>query len=638
MTMLDGMRRHKGWLKWSLGLVCLAFVFLYVPGLVDQTAIPGTPDEVLARVGDHEITVFEFQQIYRQQLQNYQLQSGGEITEELLRSLGIDRQILTQLIDEYAALSEATRLGLSVTDAEVRETIVTLPSFQENGAFIGEARYRELLTFQNPPMTTSQFEEDIRASIMLQRLQTAVTDWITVSDDEIAVEHRRRDERVKVDVIAFRSDDYRDQVDASDEDIQLLYTDESASYQVPEKRKLRFLLVDQSAIFDSITPTDQEVQEYYDINMSQYSTPGQVRARHILLRVEDDTDEAAVEARAAELTAELRDGGDFDTLAREHSDDEGTAPQGGDLGLFGRGRMVPEFEAVAFDMEVTEISDPVRSPFGFHIIQVTEKQEEATQPLAEARDGIVNTLKQERASSRAAALATAIAAEVSTPADLDTAAAARGFEVQETGFAAPGEPILGLGLASAVTSRAFQLQPGEVDGPIGTPTGPAFITVVDRQDPYIPPLDEVRDQVRENVIRRKALTLAQAEAAEAAARLKDAEDFVAAAEEAELAVGSSDLIARGTALPEVGVNAAAEAIAFALPVGGVSDVIEAGDFAAIVHVAEREEAGDVASVEEALRDELRATRQNQFFSSYMTKVKEGLDIVINFAALDQLFT
>ena len=638
MTMLDGMRRHKGWLKWSLGLVCLAFVFLYVPGLVDQTAIPGTPDEVLARVGDHEITVFEFQQIYRQQLQNYQLQSGGEITEEVLRSLGIDRQILTQMIDDYAALSEATRLGLSVTDAEVRETIVTLPSFQENGAFIGEARYRELLTFQNPPMTTSQFEEDIRSSIMLQRLQTAVTDWITVSDDEIAVEHRRRDERVKVDVIAFRSDDYRDQVDASDEDIQLLYTDESASYQVPEKRKLRFLLVDQSAIFDSITPTDQEVQEYYDINMNQYSTPGQVRARHILLRVEDDTDEAAVEARAAELTAELRDGGDFDALAREHSDDEGTAPQGGDLGLFGRGRMVPEFEAVAFDMEVTEISDPVRSPFGFHIIQVTEKQEEATQPLAEARDGIVTTLKQERASSRAAALATAIAAEVSTPADLDTAAAARGFEVQETGFAAPGEPILGLGLASTVTSRAFQLQPGEVDGPIGTPTGPAFITVVDRQDPYIPPLDEVRHQVRENVIRRKALTLAQAEAAEAAARLKDAEDFVAAAEEAELAVGSSDLIARGTALPEVGVNAAAEAIAFALPVGGVSDVIEAGDFAAIVHVAEREEAGDVASVEEALRDELRATRQNQFFSSYMTKVKEGLEIVINFAALDQLFT
>jgi peptidyl-prolyl cis-trans isomerase D len=637
MTMLDGMRRHKGWLKWSLALVCLAFVFLYVPGLVDQTAIPGTPDEILAQVGEHEITVFEFQQIYRQQLQNYQLQSGGEITEEVLRSLGIDRQILSQMIDEYAELSEATRLGLSVTDAEVRDQIVTLPAFQENGTFIGEARYRQLLTFQNPPITTAQFEKDIRASIMLQRLQSAITDWITVSDEEIAEEHRRRNERVKVDVIAFRSDDYRDEVEVSDEDIELLYSEESASYQVPEKRKLRFLLVDESAIFDSITPTDQEVQEYYDINASQYSTPGQVRARHILLRVEDDGDEAAVETQAAALTEQLRGGADFAALAREQSDDEGTAPQGGDLGLFGRGRMVPEFEAAAFDMAVTEISDPVRSPFGFHVIEVTEKQEEATQPLAEARDGIVNTLKQERASSRAAALATAIAADVTTPADLDRAAAARGFEVQETGFAAQGEPILGLGLASAVTSRAFQLEPGVVDGPIATPAGPAFITVVDRQDPYVPALDEVRDRVRENVIRRKALTLAQEQAAKAAEQLQGAEDFVAAAEEAELAVGSSDLIPRGSALPEVGVNAAAEAIAFALPVGGVSDVIEVGNFAAIMHVAEREEAGDVAAAEETLRSELRATRQNQFFSSYMTKVKEGLAIVINFAALDQLF-
>ena len=638
MTMLDGMRRHKGWLKWSLGLVCLAFVFLYVPGLVDQTSVLGTPNDILAQVGEHEITVFEFQQIYRQQLQNYQLQSGGEVTEDVLRSLGIDRQILSQMIDEHAALSEAQRLGLSVTDAEVREQIVTYPSFQEDGAFIGEARYRELLTFQNPPLTTVQFEEDIRNSLMLQRLQTAITDWIAVSDAEVAEEHRRRNERVKVDVIAFRGDDYRDDVGVSDEDVQLLYSQESLNYQVPEKRKLRFLLVDQSAIFDSITPTDQEIHDYYDFNMDRYSTPAQVRASHILLRIEGE-DEAAVEARAAELAELARDGADFAELATAHSDDEATASQGGDLGRFGRGQMVPEFEAVAFDMAADEISDPVRSPFGFHVIKMTEKQAESTQTIEEVRGGIVGTLKQERAAARAAALATAIAAEVSTPADLDTAAAARGLEVQETGFAASGEPILGLGLASEVTARAFQLQLGEVDGPIGTPTGPTFITVVDRQDPYIPPLDEVRDRVREDVIRRKALTLARARAAEAAARLQDAEDFVAAAEETELSVGSSDLIARGSAFPEVGVNAAVEAIAFALPVGGVSDVIEAGSYAAIVHVADREEAGadDLAASEETLRDQLRTVRQNQFFSSYMTKVKEGLNIVINFAAFDQIF-
>ena len=637
MTMLDGMRRHKGWLKWSLGLVCLAFVFLYVPEFVDQTAVTGAPTDVLVEVGDYEITVFEFRQVYLQQLQNYRLQTGGEITEDVLRSLGIDRQILQQMIDEYAGLSEAERLGLEVSDAEVRKQILTLPAFEENGQFIGEARYRQLLQFQNPPLTTSQFEEDIRNSIVLERLQAAVTDWITVTEEEIVEEHRRRNERVQVEVVAVRADDYRDEVEATDEDIQLLYSQESLDYQVPEKRKLRFLLVDEAAIFDSVAPTDEEIEEYYDINLSQYSTPGQVRASHILLRTEGQ-DEAEVGTRAAELAAEARGGADFAELAKQFSQDEGTAPQGGDLGLVGRGRMTPEFESAAFALDVDEISDPVKSAFGFHVIKVVEKQEEATQPLEAVRETIENTLKQERASARSSALAQAIAAEVSTPEDLERAAAARGFEVQESGFAALGEPILGLGLATDVTVRAFQMDQGDVAGPLPTPTGPAFVTVVDRQEPYLPTLDEVRDDVRENVIRRKALTLAQERAAEAVATLKEAEDFRAAAEAAELTVGASDLVTRGSALPEVGLSPAVDAVAFTMPVGSVSDVIEAGNIAAVVHLVERTEvtATELERDRESLRNELRLTRQNQFFSAYMTKVKEQLRIDINLAALEQV--
>ena len=133
MTMLDGMRRHKGWLKWSLALVCLAFVFLYVPPLMQPAPeLTGGMTDVLARVGDHEITVGEFRAIYLRQLQNYQAQSGGEITTEILQSMGIDRQLLQQVIDEYAALAEADRLGVTVSDAEVRERIVSLPSFLQN--------------------------------------------------------------------------------------------------------------------------------------------------------------------------------------------------------------------------------------------------------------------------------------------------------------------------------------------------------------------------------------------------------------------------------------------------------------------------------------------------------------------------
>jgi peptidyl-prolyl cis-trans isomerase D len=636
MTMLDGMRRHKGWLKWSLGLVCLAFVFVYVPEFGDQTSVQTLPTSVLAQVGNHEITVAEFRRIYQRQIQEYRLQAGGELSDELLRSLGVDRQLLQQMIDEYTALSEAERLGIVATDAEVRQRIVSLPAFQESGQFIGEQRYRRVLQVQNPPLSTTEFEEDIRRGIIIERLQAAVTQWVSVSNEEVEDEHRRRNEKVRVNVVAFRGDDYRDEIEVTDADIEEFYENESLVYQVPEKRKLRFLLIDQTALADAITPTEAEIQEYYDFNASRYVTPGRVRASQILLRIGDE-DEAAVEARAAELTAQARDGADFAGLVRAHSDDEATIEQGGDLGTFGRGRMVPEVEGPAFAMGVDEVSDPTKSPLGYHVIKVTEKQEELTQPLTEVRETIINTLKQERAAARATALAQAIAAEVSVPEDLDRAAASRGLEIQESAFAGPGEPILGLGLSGEVSSRAFQLDEGEVDGPIGTSVGPAFVTVLDRQDPYVPPLDEVRTQVRDDVLRRRALTLAQERANDVAGSLQEADDFVAAAEASGLAVGSSELLARGGAFPEVGVNSAIEAVAFALPVGGISDVIEAGSMAAIVHVVERESVTpeQLGNDRVDLRYELLQGRQAKFYQAYLANAASELPINIDLAALQE---
>ena len=639
MTMLDRMRRHKAWLKWSLGLVVVAFVAL-VPGVgMSPMGDDALPADVLARVGTYEVTLQQFRQVYLRQLQAYRLQTGGEISEEVLRSLGVDRQILQQLIDEYAALAEADRLGLRVSDAEVRERILTLPAFQVDGRFVGEQQYRMVLQRQSPPISTAQFEEDVRKSILIERLQSAVTGWVSVSDAEVVDEHRRRNERVRVDVVAFRAEDYRDEVEATDADIELLYDEDALVYQVPEKRRLRFLLVDEAAIFDAITPGEDEVRGYYDTNLSQYQTPGQVRASHILLRIGED-DEAEVAARAASLAARARSGEDFAALAREFSEDEGTAASGGDLGTFGRGRMVPEFEAAAFSMTPGEVSDPVQSAFGYHVILVTEAEEEVTEPFEDVREAIANILKQERATSRARALAQAIAAEVSTPDDLDRAAAARGYEVQESGFAAPGEPILGLGLAREVSDRAFRMEPGEVAGPVPSPSGPAFVTVVATQDPYIPPLDEVRDDVRENVIRKKALTLAQERAAEAARALGEADDFQSAAEEAEYAVGSSDMVGRGAPLPGVGVSAAVEAVAFAMEPGTVSEPIETGGAVAVVHLVEREDASaeDLDVQRDRLRDQLVATRQGQFFTAYMTRVKERLAIDVDLAALERAFS
>ena len=637
MTMLDGMRRHKGWLKWSLGLVCLAFVFLYVPALVPQAPpLTGAVTDVIAQVGDREITVGEFRAVYLRQLQNYQTQSGGEITAEILQSMGIDRQILQQMIDEYAALQEAERLGVTVTDAEVRERVVSLPVFQQDGQFIGEQAYLQTLRAQSPPINAALFEEDIRQSLMLERLQAAVTDWITVTDDDLQREHVRRNEKIRVSAISFRADDFREGIEATDEDIAARYEQNASNYTVPEKRKLRFVLLDIPALKESFAPSDADVQSYYDFNIDRYTEPTTLRASHILLST-GGKDPAEVQAQAASIVAEARGGADFAELAQQHSEDEGTKQLGGDLGEIAPGQMTPEFEGAAFALEQGEISDPVTSLIGVHIIKATEKTGGTSQPLTEVRESIVDLLKQESADARASALAQAMAAEITTAAEMDTAARRRGYEPQETGFAAPGEPILGLGFSSEVTAQAFQLAPGQVAGPIQTPTGPAFVTVVDIQDPAVPPLEEVEARVRDDVVRQKAFTAAQTRAAEVATLLQAADDFAQAAEAEELDVSTSDAIARGGVVPGVGLNAAVEAVAFSLSAGETSDPVLTDTTAVLLHVHEREEAtaADLQATRETLRNELIAERQNQFFAAYMENAKTQILIDVDLNAFAQ---
>ena len=243
------------------------------------------------------------------------------------------------------------------------------------------------------------------------------------------------------------------------------------------------------------------------------------------------------------------------------------------------------------------------------------------------RESIVELLQQESADERAGAYAQAMADEITTAAEpptaMDAAARQRGFEPQETEFVSPGEPILGLGFSSEVTAVAFQLPQGQVAGPIQTLTGPAFVTVIGIQDPFVPPLEEVEARVRDDVIRKKAFAAAQERAAEVATLLQTAEDFTQAAETEELEVSTSDALTRGSAVPGVGLNAAVEAVAFSLSVGETSDPVLTGNSAVILHVHERHEAtaADFQATRETLRYDMIAERQSQFYAAYMENAK-----------------
>lgn len=639
MTMLDRMRRHKNWLKWSLGLVCLAFILFYIPAFLRPPGAGAGPYDVLARVEDRTITVADFQRVYFQQLDQYRTAYGASFNERLLRQLGIHRQLLQQLIDEQAALEEAERLGLRVTDEEVRQRILTLPAFLENGRFIGEARYRQLLRQQRPPLTPAEFEADLRRALVIEKLRGALTDWITVSDDEVDAEYRARNEQVKLELVAWTADALRGQVSVSDADLDPYFERHKERFRVPEKRRLRYLLIDVQALRSRVAVSPQDVERYYRDNLELFSTPEQIRASHILFKTEGK-DENAVRKTAEAVLAKAKAGADFAALARQYSEDEASRTRGGDLDFFGRGRMVPEFEEAAFRLQPGQISDLVKTQFGFHIIKVTDRRPATQRPLDEVRQQIVDELQWERAQAQADQLATAVSQEVNDPGDFDVVARRRGLTVQETGFFGRDELIPGLGPAAEIAAEAFALARGRVAGPLAAPRGYVFITVTAIQGPHLPKLEEVRDRVRDALVAEKARDLARRRAQAVAPTLKTAADFQKAARQAGLEPKTTDFIRRGTPLPDIGVSPAVDAVAFRLAPGQTSDPIETETGVVILRVTERKSVtpAELAKGRATLRAELLEGRRTRFFSAYMAKAKERMRIEINRQTFQQVMT
>ena len=642
MTMLDRMRRHKGWLKWSLGLVVLAFVVFYIPSFLDDpTAIGGMAGagEVIAEVDGEDLTAGEFRRRYNSQLQAYRSAYGANLNDQLLRQLGIEQQILQQMIDEQAALTEAQRQGIQVSDEELAQQIFSIPGLQENGRFVGEARYEQLLRSQVPPMTKGDFEESLRRSMMIDKLRAALTDWMALSDAEISREFTSRNEKVKLQVVALTADAFRDKVTVSDADVAAYFESHKAEYRMGEQRKVKMLLLDRDQVHAKTSVPVTDVQRAYNAAIGQYSTPEQIRASHILLNT-GGKDEAAVRKQAEDLLAQIKGGADFAELAKKVSEDVGSKVNGGDLDYFGRGRMVPEFETAAFAMEPGQVSDLVKTQYGFHIIKVVDKKPAVTRTLDEVRPQIEDQLKWERTDQQITARAAELAERIDDPSDLDTVARESGFTVTESGLFQREDPIPGLGVAPQVAIAAFELADNAVSEPLVSPRGTVFVTVVEKKDPYVPELTEVRDRVREDAIRTRAAELSRQRASEIAAALRSAGDFAAAAKAQGFVAKDTELVARESPLPDIGVSPEVDKVAFGLPAGGVSEPIATSDGTVIVRVLERDEVtpDELRQGKDAFREQLLTERRGRFFTAYMTKAKERMRIEVNNDVVRRLVT
>jgi peptidyl-prolyl cis-trans isomerase D len=627
MTMLDRMRRHRHWLKWSLALVVLSFIAFYIPNR--NRNLGAAAHEELATVNGETVTVSAYRRAYQQAVQMYRSAYGPNFNEQMLKQMGIEQQILRQLVDERAAVAEAKRLGLTVSDAEVAQRILAIPAFQQNGVFAGEEVYAQVLASQRPPLTKAEFEDSLRRSLLVDKLHATLTDWMTVSDEDVTAEFKRRNEKVKVDLVVLSADKLRGEVTVTDQDLSAWFDAHKENYRVGEKRKIKYLLIDLDQLRAKAVVAPADIEKYYRENQQEFTTPEQVRASHILIKTEG-RDDAAARAKAEELLKQARGGADFAALAKKNSEDEGSAKNGGDLDFFGRGRMAKEFEDAAFALQPGQISDVVKSPFGYHIIKVVDHKPAVTKSLNDVRQQISDRLAYERAQADAGVLAAQLTRELKAPGDLDRVAAAQKLPVQQSGFFLRDEPVAGLGPVPEITEQAFTAKSGTVVGPVTTARGVVFFTVVGSEPSRLPQLAEVKDKVRDDVTRQKARELTKTRAAGLAASLKGA-DFAKAAKAAGLDVKTSEFVTRGTAWPDVGISPALDQAVFSLAAGGVTAPVTTDAATVIAHVVERQDVNmqDLALAKDGLRQELENDKRSRFFGAYMVKARDRMKIEVD---------
>lgn len=634
MTMLDNMRRHKAWLKWSLGLVVVTFVLLYVPSFL-QTGGP-TANDTIATVDGRDVKAGDFRTMYAQQVDAYRQAYGANLNDQLLKQLGIEQRLIQQMIDEEAVLAEAKRLGLAVTDAEVKTRILRLPALQENGVFIGEARYRQMLDMQRPPLTPSKFEDQLRKQLLAEKVQAAVTGWVRVSDADVQKEYKSKSEKVKLELAVFNAAKFRDGIQPTDADLQAQFTAHTDQYQVGERRQVRFLSIDAQALRAKVTVTDAEILAQYNANVATYSTPEQVRVRHILLKT-DGKDDAKVKAAAEAILAKAKaPGADFAKLATQYTEDEGSKDKGGEYDFFGKGTMVKEFEDAAWALKKDEISGLVKTQFGYHIIKLLDKRDAQTKTLAEVKPQIDDQLRWTKAQAEAQKLSDEIAPQIKQASDIDRIATTRGLVVGDSGLFSREEPLAGLGFVPSVSAEAFAMKQGAVSGALKTDRGFAFITLAQIEAPHAPKLDEVKAKVREDVIRAKSVELAKAKALAVSTQGKA--NFAAAAKAAGVEVKKTELIGRGTALPDVGVSGVVDQAVFAVNQGDVTAPIATDSAVVVAHVLEKQ-AGTpegFATEKDGIRGTLLQQARQEFFASYMTKAKTKMKIAINESVVKQL--
>jgi peptidyl-prolyl cis-trans isomerase D len=600
-------------------LVALSMLTYLVPSYNTGGGSPS--DIIIAEIGKDTITTPEVQQVIQNNLRNQRLPPS-------LMPNYIP-QFINSMVTERALAYEAKRMGFKVSDADVAAAIpIFIPQLFEGGKFAGNDAYAAVLAQQN--LTIEQFEADVARQLLVKKLQDVALEGIVVTPQEIEQEYKRRNEKVKVEYVKIAPDKLRSEVQATPEELRQYYTTNKALYKVPEKRSLGILVIDQAKLEQTIQPTDADLLRTYNANKDSYRVPERVNIRHILLKTTDmnPQQEAAVKAKAEGLLKQIRGGADFAELAKKYSEDPGSASKGGEYDGVVRGQMVPEFEKAAFSLKPGQVSDLVKTQYGYHIIQVLSHEDARLKPFAEVKAQLTDEYRKQRVNDLMQTLSDkAEAALTKDPQHPEKVAADLGVQYVKAPDAAPGAALPVIGASRDFDDSVSMLKKGEVSQPVlVTGNKIALAVCTDVMPAHPAAFEEVQDKVREAVLKEKVNRLVDQKANQLAEKARaNGGDLQAAAKSMGLEVKTSAAVDRSGAVEGLG-SASVIPDAFTAAVGSIFGPISIPEAKAVGKVLEHIPAdmAGLAAQRAAIRDEIKNRKSQDRSVLFAEGVRQAL--------------
>jgi peptidyl-prolyl cis-trans isomerase D len=621
------MRKHAGsWLiKVLLGGIAITFIFW--GGYQATSRRSGR----VASVNGETIAVEEYRITYKRLIEQVQQRFGNNLDEEMVKSLQLPKQAINQLVDQMLMRQAATELDLRVSDEDLSRSIKSISAFQTAGVF--DPRLYKLVLDRNN-LSPESFEVSQRDSLLVEKLNNIITGSVKVSDDEAVEWYNWNNATVDLEFVVFEPDRYPDMA-VTEEEIQQYFEGAKDSYKTEPQLKVRYLNFEPRNYVAKVEIPEVEISEYYEEHPAEFQNPKTVEARHILIKVGQDAagEEAAkAKEKIEDVLKKAREGQDFAELAKQYSEGP-SKDKGGYLGSFKREAMVKPFTDKAFSMQAGEVSDPVRTRFGWHIIKVEKVNEATVSTLADAKDQIRKKLTDEYARQLAYDGAEFIFDATFEGDKLESVATENQLVVHTTDFfSSRGGPAKGIQNKEAFAKAAFELPEGEISEIQDFGDGYYLMEIIEKRPALIPELAVVEGKVRADLIKEKKGEKAYMDAEALLAALKGGADMATASKEFDLKAQSTGLFKRNDSIPNIGFERGISSAAFELSAQNnlPQEVIDGPKGYYVIKFKQRKAPPvvDFDKEKESILSRLLQQKRFKTFQAWLEQKKKSSEIVI----------